>query len=241
MRAEALTLRLGGQPILHGLDLAVAPGEVVALLGPNGSGKSSLLRALAGLLPHGGRRVAPARTGYMPQDQGATGGALSVLEVVLLGRLRQLGAVVAEADLLAAAAALEEIGIAALAERPLAALSGGQRQMVFLAQLLAGAPEALLLDEPTSALDIRHGLHVLQLVRRLARARGLPALVVLHDLNAAARCADRIAVLREGRLLCCDAPAAVLTPALVETVFGVVAEIRPARDGLPCVIPLAPA
>nr|WP_305123340.1 ABC transporter ATP-binding protein [Roseomonas sp. GC11] len=231
-------MRLGGAEILKGVDLAVAPGEVVALLGPNGSGKSSLLRALAGMLPHGGRRAVPARLGYMPQDNGATGGALTVLEVALLGRLRHLGAVVAEEDLAIAAAALEEIGIAHLAERPLAALSGGQRQMAFLAQVLAGEPEAMLLDEPTSALDIRHGLHVLQLVRGAARARGLPVLVVLHDLNAAARCADRIAVMQEGRLRGCASPAAMLTPAMVEAVFGVVAEIRPARDGLPAVIPL---
>jgi iron complex transport system ATP-binding protein len=242
MRLEinGLTAGYGRHQVLRGIDLAVEPGEVLAILGANGSGKSTLLRAAAGQLAYRGtlRWSGPANTiGYLPQDNAARV-ALTAFEVVLLGRLRSLTLRVAPADLQAAEGALAELGIAALAQRRLGELSGGQRQLVFLAQVLAGSPRALLLDEPTSALDIAHQLQVLSLLSAATARRGLTTIAVLHDLNAAARFAGRLALLHEGRVLAIGTPDQVLTPGLLRTAYGVEAAILPGPDGQPIVLPL---
>jgi iron complex transport system ATP-binding protein len=226
------------------IDLDLRAGEVVALVGPNGSGKSSLVKAAAGLLPHSGAirfaqgSRAAARLAYMPQEA-ARPPALTALETVLLGRLKSLGLRVSDADLAAAEAIMRRLDVARFADRLIGELSGGQRQLVYLAQALVGAPEILLLDEPTSALDLRHALDVLATVRGLCRNEGLAALVVLHDLNAAARFADRIAMLCEGRLIACGAPQETLTAERIAQAFGVEAAIGRAPDGRPTVTPLA--
>jgi iron complex transport system ATP-binding protein len=244
LEIDNLTAGYGRQEVLRGISLAVEPGEVLAILGANGSGKSTLLRVVAGQLPHRGTlrwsghaQQSPGAIAYMPQDN-ASRVALTAFEVVLLGRLRSLTLRVAPADLAAAEAAMAELGIAALAARLLAELSGGQRQLVFLAQVLAGSPRALLLDEPTSALDIAHQLHVLELLAAATARRGLTTIAVLHDLNAAARFAGRLALLHEGRLLATGSPAEVLQPALLRLAYGVEVAIQPGPDGLPVVLPL---
>ena len=236
-----LSIRYGDHVALAEVSLSANPGEVLAVLGANGSGKSSLLRALAGQQVHGGRiawnAAAPA-IGFLPQDN-ATRAALTAFEVVLLGRLRSLTLKVGQTDLAAAEAALAEIGIGHLASQRIATLSGGQRQMVFMAQVLAASPQALLLDEPTSALDIAHQLHVLALIRAATRRRGLTTVAVLHDLNAAARFADRMALLHAGRLLACGTPAEVLRPDLLCKAYGVDVAVQTGPDDNPVVIPLA--
>jgi len=239
LSVDAVGVRYGTHQALADVSFAAEAGQVVAVLGPNGSGKSSLLRAIAGLVPASGavHRAESARIAYMPQDTGARA-ALSVLEVVLLGRLGRLGFGVAEADLEAAAAALAEVDAANLAERRIGELSGGQRQLVFLAQVLAAEPGILLLDEPISALDIRHALEVMALVRARTRARGLATLVVLHDMNAALRVADQVLLLDRGRTVAFGDPAQVLTEAALAATFGVQAAILPGPDGRPVVLPL---
>ncbi|MBS0561169.1 MAG: ABC transporter ATP-binding protein [Proteobacteria bacterium] len=243
LEARQVSVRYGAHVAVGAVSLDARPGEVLALLGANGSGKSSLLRALASLQPHGGAiawdgGTAPAGSiGYMPQD-GAARPALTVFEVVLLGRMRTLGLRVGAEDIEAAAAAMEEIGIAALASRRIGELSGGQRQMAMLAQVLAGNPRALLLDEPTSALDIAHQLHVLDLLRRATAQRGLTTIAVLHDLNAAARFADRVALLEGGRLAGIGRPAEILRPATLGPAFDVHVAVDAGSDGHPVVLPL---
>lgn len=242
---ERLALRYGATTAIASLDLAIEPGELLAVIGPNGSGKSSLVKAIAGQARHEGRILfdgvakRPERMGYMPQDTGSRA-ALTVLEAVLLGRLGRLGLRVGPADLAAAEAVIAELDLAALASRYLGELSGGQRQLAFLAQALAGDPRLLLLDEPISALDIRHQLEVMQTVRRLTDERGLTTLVVLHDLNIAARFADRIAAMRQGRLVRIGDPADVVAPGLVADVFGVEAALSCAPDGCPVITPVRP-
>ena len=160
---------------------------------------------------------------------------------MLLGRLRSLAWRVAPDDLAAAAAALEELGIGDFAERRIGELSGGQRQLVFLAQVLAGDPRVLLLDEPTSALDIAHQLQVLGLLRAATIRRGLTTIAVLHDLNAAARFADEVAVMRDGSLIGLGAPGDVLSTALLRQAFNVETAVFAGPDGRPVVVPLSVA
>lgn len=239
--ARRVTVRYGSRMAVDAVSLEARPGEVLAILGANGSGKSSLLRALAGVQACTGAVVCGAPpAGYMPQEN-AVRAALTAFEVVLLGRLRSLTFRVGEADLAAAQSALAELGVAELAARRVAELSGGQRQLVFLAQVLAADPRVLLLDEPTSALDIAHQLHVLGLLRAATARRRLTTLVVLHDLNAAARFADRVALMREGRLLRAGVPAAVLVPPVLREAYGVEVQVLAGPDGHPVVVPLRPA
>lgn len=241
---EKVGVGYGGRAVLSGVDLAIGAGEFVALIGPNGSGKSSLMRAAAGLARHEGAirlgrgANGPARLAYMPQSEGRPP-ALTALEVVLLGRVRHLGLRVADADLAVAEATMRELGVDVFADRYVGELSGGQRQLVYLAQALVAQPDALLLDEPTSALDMRHQLSVLSTLRDLCATRGLAVLVILHDLNAAARFADRIALLHSGRIAVCGSPREALTVARIEMAFGVTAAIGESPDGRPTVTPLA--
>ena len=243
VRIEDLAVRYNGATALAGVNLSAASGEVLAVIGPNGSGKSSLVKAVARQVPHGGRIVFEAadgagmRTGYMPQDISSRA-ALTVLEAVLLGRLGQLGLRIKPADLAMARTVLQELDLGQLAGRYLGELSGGQRQLVFLAQALAAEPDLLLLDEPISALDIRHQLEVMQIVRRLTHQRRLTTIVILHDLNIAARFADRIAVIAAGRLVCHGRPAEVIEPAMVAAIFGVEAAMSSTPDGSLVVTPL---
>jgi iron complex transport system ATP-binding protein len=243
LHAQDVSVRYGNHRALDCVTMEARPGEILALLGANGSGKSTLLRALAGLQAYGGTiawdggPAPPGRIGYMPQDS-ATRAALTAFEIVLLGRMRSLSLRVGDADLAAAHAAMDDIGIAHLAASRIGELSGGQRQMVMLAQVLAGGPRALLLDEPTSALDIAHQLHVLALLREATRRRGLTTIAVLHDLNAAARFADRVALLHRGKLVGIGTPGAILRPATLEPVFDVDVAVDAGSDGHPVVLPL---
>ena len=236
---RSLGVRYGTRQAVVAVDLRLRAGEVLAVVGPNGSGKSSLLRAIAGLVRHDGT-IACDRSaiGYMPQDNAARA-ALTAFEVVLLGRMRSLSFRVGDDDLRAAEAAMQELDIVPLADRQIGELSGGQRQLVFLAQVLAGDPRVLLLDEPTSALDIAHQVQVLALVRDVTRRRGLTTMIVLHDLNAAARHADRLALLDRGRLIETGAPATVLRPDTLRAAFDVNVMILTGPDGLPVVVPVA--
>jgi iron complex transport system ATP-binding protein len=229
-----------GRPVVDQLTLSPIPaGTVTALVGPNGAGKSTLLRAMAGLLPaRGSVRFAGSELGglsfaarakvatYMPQMLPA-GAALSVLETVI-GALKASDTAlqVAGADVpVRAMAALERLGIGHLALEPLDRLSGGQRQMAGLAQVVVRDTALLLLDEPTSALDLRHQVEVMAVIRSLAD-EGRTVIVVLHDLTLAARWADLLVVLDRGRVHAEGAPAAVVTEAMLAAVYGVAARVE---------------
>jgi iron complex transport system ATP-binding protein len=242
--------------VLRDATLLLRAGELVALLGPNGSGKTTVLRLLTGQLrPDAGRvtfdgvavsawrRDALARrVAVLPQQLDLPAG-FRVAELVEMGRAphaRRLFASTAE-DERAVRRALVDADALELAHRFADELSGGERQRVLVAMALAQEPELLLLDEPTLHLDLAHQVSLLSTIRRLRSQRGLAVLAVLHDLNLAAAFAPRVVVLADGGVAA-DGPAgAVLTPVLVERVFGVaMLEATDERGGRHLAADLAP-
>lgn len=236
----------GKRRVLSDVDAAdLRGGEVVALIGANAAGKSSLFRRIAGLAAGDGTvslggtsRVAGRDTPqccYLPQDT-AVNAVLSVYESILLA-LKQGGAwSVSDEELRRIDSVLRDLEIEDLAFRGLGELSGGQRQLVSIAQTLVREPDALLLDEPTSALDLHRQFEVLSLVRRLARERGMLVLISIHDLNQALRFADRVMVLAHARLIAMGDPRAIVTPALLDEVYGVRARVEMLAGGEPYVL-----
>lgn len=230
---------IAGRPILRDVDLAVEPGEVVALLGANGSGKSTLVRSLVGLLPLSagsvrlfGEPVAEfgswQRIGYVPQHSTITHGVPStVREVVAAGRLahRRPFTLARAADRAAVAEALEAVGLTDRAGHTVSTLSGGQQQRVLMARTLAGSPELLLLDEPIAGVDLVSQQALAGALATRARA-GATIVVVLHELGPFESLIGRTVVLREGRIVHDGAPAALAD-------FGHDVHCTPATETMP--------
>ena len=234
MELRQLRAGYGEHMVLDGIDLALRPGEVLALLGPNGSGKSTLIRAALGLLPLAGGQVLidgadaaalsphqrAQKAAYLPQTRPVPN--ITALRMVLHGRFPHLPYPrrFRQEDYAAAMAALEQADAACLARRPMPELSGGQRQRVYLAMALAQDAPTLFLDEPTAFLDVSHQLEVGRLAGQLAR-QGKAVVLVLHDLPLALSTADRLAVLKGGRLLAVDGPEALCADGILNSVFGI--------------------
>lgn len=259
LAARQVSVRVSGATLLNEVSLAVRPGEVLVVIGPNGAGKSTLLKALCGdigvtagevrmnqrLLRDWPLRARAKVRAVLPQET-ALGFPFPVFDVVLMGRGPHLCGVESAHDRAIARAALHRVEADHLAERRYTTLSGGERQRVHLARVLAqiweppadDAARYLLLDEPTASLDLTHQHALLGLARRFSR-QGIGVLAVLHDLNLAAAYADRIAVLKGGRLVALGTPAAVLQPELIERVFAMTARVL-AHPGLqqPLVVPV---
>ncbi|WP_030687039.1 ABC transporter ATP-binding protein [Streptomyces sp. NRRL B-1347] len=256
LTTRELTLAYEDRTVVHALDLAVPDGAVTVIVGPNACGKSTTLRALGRLLkPKGGavlldgeelaklptRRVAQ-RIGLLPQTPVAPE-AITVADLVARGRQphQRWWQQWSDADERAVTEAMERTDVTALAERPVDELSGGQRQRVWIAMALAQETELLLLDEPTTYLDISHQVEVLDLVRQLNHDRGRTVAVVLHDLNQAARYADHLVAMKEGRVVAEGAPRDVVTAELVRDVFGLECVVVPDPvTGSPLVVPGTP-
>ena len=244
--ADGLVVRYGARVALDGVSLSVGKGTLVGLLGPNASGKTTLLRALAGLVrPEAGAirldgepidalgaRARARRIAYL--EQGAQcHWPLSAERVVALGRLAHQGpwSRPTAADGRAVATAMARCDVAALADRPVTTLSGGEAARVLLARALAAEPDILLADEPVSHLDPYHQIGVMEVLRRLAD-EGALVIAVLHDLSLAARFCDRLVLLSAGRLAADGPPAAVMTAATLARVFSISARVIDAEDGL---------
>ncbi|MCD6416041.1 MAG: heme ABC transporter ATP-binding protein [Planctomycetes bacterium] len=218
---------------LEDVSLHVARGEVVGLVGPNGSGKSTLLRLMGGFLrPSSGelllegravrqmqRRELARRLAFLPQSP-ASAFSFTSRQVVAMGRFPYQGAFgfMRPEDARAVKLAMEETHTAYLAERSLATLSGGEKQRVLIAAILAQEPALMLLDEPTAALDIHHRVEVLALLRALA-GKGIAVALVTHDLNAAARFCDRLVLLSGGRAVRSGTAAEVMEAELLAQVY----------------------
>ncbi|MGW0731306.1 ABC transporter ATP-binding protein [Streptomyces sp. NPDC002851] len=256
LKAEALTLAYEDRTVVHELDLAVPDGEVTVIVGPNACGKSTTLRALGRLLkPKSGsvlldgtalaklptKKIAQ-QIGLLPQSPVAPE-AITVADLVARGRQphQHWWQQWSEADERAVTEAMARTDVADLADRSVDELSGGQRQRVWIAMALAQETELLLLDEPTTFLDISHQVEVLDLVRQLNHDKGRTVVVVLHDLNQAARYADHLVAMKAGRVVASGAPAEVVTAELVEEVFGLGCVVVPDPvTGSPLVVPGTP-
>jgi len=254
LTATGLSAGYGEDEILHGLDLAVPPGKITVIVGANACGKSTLLRAMSRLLsPRKGQvlldgksihRTPPrelARTlGLLPQSPIAPEG-ITVADLVSRGRHphQRLFSRWTRADDEAVDAALTATKTSELAERPVDELSGGQRQRVWIAMALAQQTEILLLDEPTTFLDISHQVEVLDLLTDLNHARGTTVVMVLHDLNLAARYADHLVAMTDGRMHVSGTPQDVLTEDNVRQVFGLESRIiTDPTSGRPIMLPI---
>ena len=254
LRAQGLQLSYGDRVIVDDLDLEVLDGTVTAIIGPNGCGTSTLLRALGRLLQPtrgsvllDGKQIHKMPTkqvakvlGLLPQSPVAPEG-LTVADLVARGRhphqawYRQWSS----DDESAVADALELTGIAELADRALDELSGGQRQRAWISMALAQGTDLLLLDEPTTYLDLSHQVDVLELVNQLHAENGRTVVMVLHDLNLAARYADRLVAMKDGAVVAEGEPGEVLTEALLAEVFGLSAKVVPDPvAGTPMVVPV---
>ncbi|MEU5579536.1 ABC transporter ATP-binding protein [Streptomyces huasconensis] len=256
LTARELTLAYEDRTVVDRLDLAIPDGEVTVIVGPNACGKSTTLRALGRLLrPRSGavlldgealaklptKKIAQ-QIGLLPQTPVAPE-AITVADLVARGRQphQHWWQQWSDEDEKAVTEAMERTHVAALAERPVDELSGGQRQRVWIAMALAQDTGLLLLDEPTTYLDISHQVEVLDLVRRLNHDRGRTVVVVLHDLNQAARYADHLVAMKSGEIVAEGPPSKIVTGELVREVFGLQCVVVPDPvTGSPLVVPGAP-
>lgn len=253
LQAKNISIRYGAKTVLEHISLDFAKGSLTAIIGRNGCGKSTLLKAMSrSLIPAEGdilldgqsifhqntkklaRRLAILSQGVRsPEDY-------TVRRLVCCGRYPYagFGGRLSQRDFEAVDRAIADVGIVHLQDRPVETLSGGERQRAWIAMLLAQEPEVMLLDEPTTFLDIGCQYEILRLVRGLNREKGITTVMVLHDLNQAARYAERIVVLQKHGVYADGRPSEILTPELIASVFGVQARVlRDEATGAPYYIP----
>ena len=251
LKADNLTVSLGGRVVLEGVSIDLNAGEIVTLIGPNGSGKTTLLRRVLGHIRRAGNVVWMDRplerwrarelaktVAYMPQSPTWEPGD-RVIDVLRLGRSPHqawLG-IESAADESIVSGVATELELTELLPRPLDTLSGGQRQRVFLGRCLAQAPQAILLDEPATFLDLRHQVELYRLLRRFAEQKQLGIIMASHDLNLAAAGADRALVLKDGKSLASGLIDDVMTEPIMSRAFDLTMR-RIEVDGVVQIVPV---
>jgi len=253
LRSEHVSVAYNDQPVVHDLSLSIPDGTITTILGPNGCGKSTLLKSLARVLrPAGGSvildgqlihhlptREGARRLGLLSQQATAPEG-ITVEDLVRRGRYphQSLLQPPTRRDLEAVEKALALTGMTELRNHPVDHLSGGQRQRAWIAMILAQETPLLLLDEPTTFLDIAHQIEVIDLIKRLNAEEGRTIVMVLHDVNEAARASHKIVALKDGRILREGTPAEVLEPSLLAELYGVECDVFPHPEhGYPFCVP----
>ncbi|QDT41990.1 putative siderophore transport system ATP-binding protein YusV [Gimesia alba] len=256
LKSKSLSLRYDGDEVVRQLSLELPANQITTLIGPNGSGKSTLLKGLARLMKptHGAAyldgqeihkmntREVARRVSILTQQVDAPDG-LVVRELLAYGRFPHANwlGYSSQKDLQAIDRALDIAGIAHLADRPLGELSGGQRQLAWISMTLAQDAEIMLLDEPTTFLDLAHQLEVLNVLQRLQQEHQRTIVLVLHDINQAARFSHYMVALREGEIAWQGSPAEVMTTEMLSQVFGVEAEVsNDATTHAPYCVPIRP-
>lgn len=250
MQVENIDLGFAGTPVLKNLTMAVKKGQMMSIIGPNGSGKSTLLKALSrNLKPDKGNvylsgsniaslsaKVIARKMAVLPQAPQAPKD-LTVKDLVEYGRYphQNWWQAKSEQDSHCVKWALAQTGLEDMADRIVSTLSGGERQRVWIAMALAQKPEILLLDEPTTYLDICHQLEIMELLADFNQEHNLTVVMVLHDINHAARYSDCVAVLHHGEIFAIGKPAEVITSHMLRVVFGVESEIGIDNKGKPVV------
>lgn len=235
LQGNALTLGYDKKIVAENLSVAIPDGELTVIIGPNACGKSTLLRTLSRLarplqgevlldgdaIARYSTREVARRLGLLPQSSSAPAG-ISVSELVARGRYphQPLFGRWRQEDETAVQQAMLATGVADLAQQQVDTLSGGQRQRVWIAMVLAQQTPLLLLDEPTTWLDIAHQIELLELMQDLNQQHGRTLVVVLHDLNQACRYASHLIAMRDGEIIAEGKPAEIVTPALIETIYG---------------------
>lgn len=245
LEVKHLSFAYNGLAAVEDVSFAAPRGSVATLVGPNGSGKSTILKCITNILrPARGevyvqgqpvaclkRREVARRIAYVPQRLAMTF-PMTAFDVALMGRRPHLSWRASPHDLDVTWHVLRAVGIDHLATRYISEMSGGEAQKVFVARALAQEASLLLLDEPTSNLDVLHQLEIMDLAKRLSRDKGTTVLCAIHDLNLAARYADTIVMLTQGRVYASGAPEEVLTPGRIHEVYGVAAKVKKDADGL---------
>ncbi len=252
LTVEDLAFAYRDRKVLAGISFSVEAGEILGLVGPNGCGKTTLIRCVDGMLtPQEGRVTLEGRNlqgmhrrevaremAYVPQSTGNQT-ASTVFETVLMGRRPYLNWTVSPEDEERVVAALDLLDLGGLAFRKVAELSGGERQRVMIARALVQETKVILLDEPTSNLDIAHQMAVMEVLHGLAEEKGLAVVIALHDLNLAATYCHRLLVLAEGSIYGYGTPEEVLTPEMLENVYGIEAVVKQDLPA-PYVVPVRP-
>jgi iron complex transport system ATP-binding protein len=238
LEINGIRFSYGGRPALNEVTFSVKEGEVVGLIRPNGSGKTTLIKCIdrilkpkAGVVLVDGGEVKTMDTkqhcrmmAYVPQSAHSVFSS-TVFDTVLLGRKPYISWGLSRRDKEVVSQTISLMGLEDYTLRQFNELSGGERQKVIITRALVQEPEVLLLDEPTSNLDLRHQIEVLNIISRVAKGKGITVLMVMHDLNLAARFSDRLILLKEGKVWDGGTPAEVLTPENVRQVYGIEATI----------------
>jgi len=250
LKIRGLVFNYASIPVLNDVTLELGESEVLVCVGPNGAGKTTLLRCIDGLLKPergsiflDGKEIKEMtmmeiarRVGYVPQSA-SRAFPTTVFNTVLIGRRPHIRWRGSERDIKAVVEVLKLMGIENLAMRDVNELSGGQLQKVLIARVLAQEADILLMDEPTSNLDIKHQFEVMDIIKDIVRSRGISVIMAIHDLNLAARYADRIIIMNNGKIFDAGDATKVLTPKNIKRVYDVSAEVVYIHN-MPVIVPI---
>ena len=247
LKIDGLSCSIKSKEILKDITVSFQQGEMAAVLGRNGAGKTTFIRCIADLIPHqgsivleeDGKKLDRSSIAYLPQLEKITS-SLTTFETILLGLTKKLSWKVSEAQLAKVSQVIRELKLDTFANTSVRSLSGGQKQLVFLAQSFVSEPKLLLLDEPTSALDVRHQLVVMETVHRYCKKRNAIALYVIHDLMLASRFSDAVLFLHNGVAHAFDTPEAVLKSATIDPIYQIESLIEKNSRGLTTMTPIKP-
>lgn len=249
MKISNLGVSYGKKDVIKDISAIFKGGEMVSVIGPNGAGKTTMVKAVARLTSHRGKVEVTKKDGskvshenftYVPQ-MSISKINLTVFEMVLLGRIKNLTWKVEQVHLDAVTKILDELRLTPLSYTPFSSLSGGQKQMVIMAQALVSKPKVLILDEPTSALDLNHQLQVMDIAMKYTKKAGAITIIVLHDIGLASRYSDQIVLLNDGYFVKQGNPEQVLDSKLLEKIYNVEVDVSINQNGYVTVTPIRPS